>query len=156
MHFTNKCFSVEVEHGDEENNNSWNIKCYSYGCPVIPDDLIKEEVQIKLKFIPASEEKGGDDNDEVVELNGSVQAGSLTLTGYKGGELKDQINQDRAVIVTSFLPGDDEKRSIYLDEMNQIVSEKVMENMLIGAFDGHSKGGRMPVCKVCDLFFYNI
>mmetsp|Transcript_25388 Transcript_25388/g.59462 ORF Transcript_25388/g.59462 Transcript_25388/m.59462 type:complete len:467 (+) Transcript_25388:39-1439(+) len=53
---------------------------------------------------------------------------TLTLRGYKGGRVGDQINQDRAMVVSPFeiIPGELEQNPT---------------SQLLGVFDGHGKGG---------------
>lgn len=118
------------------------LVCFSYGCPQLPEDLIEEDVQIKLGYT----------SDEFATAtlmdtsNGPIQSASLTLTGFKGGKLEDQINQDRALIVAPFHELNDWSSSDHSGDeiaVNRSRVESVFtgENILMGVFDGHSKEG---------------
>mmetsp|Transcript_12656 Transcript_12656/g.19033 ORF Transcript_12656/g.19033 Transcript_12656/m.19033 type:complete len:412 (+) Transcript_12656:86-1321(+) len=108
------------------------LVCFSYGCPQLPEDLIEEDVQIKMGY--------SDDPSATAALldtsNGPIRSATLTLTGYKGGKLADQINQDRALIVAPFHELNNWSSS---SEDNE--GDDSSKNILMGVFDGHSKGG---------------
>ena len=40
---------------------------------------------------------------QILESSGGNDQVTLTLTGYKGGKLEDQINQDRAFVISPFI-----------------------------------------------------
>ena len=76
--------------------------CPSYGCPLLPRDVIYDkEANAALEVLFG---KGENDNDDEypntarvmqeLESSGSEDAVTLTLVGYKGGRLEDQINQE--------------------------------------------------------------
>ena len=135
-------------------------ECFQFGCPVTPEDFVHEHVQVKLGYGTAtsdSDENESASDTNIVESTGFVQAATLTLTGYKGGALADQINQDRALIVAPFSPmdgdGDDmTHHSIKKSKENAIVTESStpFDNLLLGVFDGHGKGGEIVSQFVID------
>lgn len=61
-------------------------------------------------------------------------AASLTLIGYKGGALFEQINQDRALVVSPFYVPCENKKSN---------PAKSGHRILIAAFDGHAARGEL-------------
>mmetsp|Transcript_36537 Transcript_36537/g.79552 ORF Transcript_36537/g.79552 Transcript_36537/m.79552 type:complete len:1005 (+) Transcript_36537:357-3371(+) len=73
----------------------------------------------------ASEE--GEQALRYLSAAGTADAATLTLLGYKGGDMESQVNQDRAVIVSPFIIGDDTSSS----------------SLLMGIFDGHSANGEI-------------
>lgn len=121
------------------------ISCFSYGCHVLPEDLIEESVQVKLGYGGPEDVKAEEVEDEEDGL--IVHGATLTLTGYKGGALQDQINQDRSLMVVPFHPfdGPDSDHEMNTSKQNTIVSKSndIFQNMLMGVFDGHGKGGEI-------------
>lgn len=120
--------------------------CPPYGCPLLPRDMyFDEEAQKALKAIrmmnaPVSYEETeeaniGIDSIQALELlkdvGGEDQA-TLTLIGYKGGNLQEQINQDRAFVISPFHVTEPEG-------VKTVVSSK----RLMGVFDGHAKLGEL-------------
>jgi serine/threonine protein phosphatase PrpC len=120
--------------------------CPSYGCPILPRDMyFDEEAQEALKAIRDLQVKleqkkkvseGKEETlaktlslDKALDLlksAGGEDQATLTLIGYKGGKLEDQINQDRAFVISPFLI---EKK------------EDFPKARLMGVFDGHAKLG---------------
>jgi serine/threonine protein phosphatase PrpC len=103
--------------------------CPPYGCPLFPLDVIGSEhartgIDVLRRQVGTSQEyteimasiKSAGDEDKVL----------LTLMGYKGGSLKDQINQDSATIFSPF----------YVNTISNTVQ-------LLGVFDGHGKLGEI-------------
>lgn len=67
-----------------------------------------------------------------------ASAVTLTLIGYKGGQLEEQINQDRSIILSPFLlPG--------AKEASKKHPRTDQERILVGVFDGHAARGEMYV-----------
>ena len=62
---------------------------------------------------------------ELLTTSGDHNSVTLTLIGYKGGALNEQINQDRALVVHPFRIGDED------------------DNTLLGVFDGHAPRGEI-------------
>ena len=73
-----------------------------------------------------------------MKSSGSEKAATLTLIGYKGGELDSQINQDRALALAPYLYG-----NIHSSTENNSESATTTQpvSRLIGAFDGHATFG---------------
>jgi len=57
---------------------------------------------------------------------------TFTLVGYKGGPQQDQINQDRAIIVTPYFIHDENT------DPNECLHQ---DRILMGVFDGHAPLG---------------
>lgn len=76
---------------------------------------------------------------------GDQDHATLTFVGYKGGRMEDQINQDRALVVSPFelnVAGLDQPSKSKLPSNNN--SEmKTMSNRLLGVFDGHATYGEL-------------
>ncbi len=127
-------------------------ECPSHGCVLTPIDILycDESAKDALSILREARVKVGID-DENGNANGSDEenrsslreealsalrsAGdnsktTMTLRGYKGGRVADQINQDRAMIVSPF--------NIILDS-----SKPKPVAQLLGVFDGHAKGGEL-------------
>ncbi len=129
--------------------------CPPYGCLMLPRDLyFDEEAQKALKAIrmlqPATataatntdatssatvatdSDESSSETPEVVHqalellknVGGEDQA-TLTLIGYKGGQLTEQINQDRSFVISPYY----------------IKTDKKVMKRLMGVFDGHAKLG---------------
>jgi len=103
---------------------SWrksNDDCPAYGCPLLPEEFV--DIQEKLRLL----HDGVNDDEGVQELlNHSTKnegGAVLTLMGYKGGKIEDQINQDRAVLIDPYL----QKKSA----------------RFLGVFDGHAERGEV-------------
>jgi serine/threonine protein phosphatase PrpC len=92
--------------------------CPSYGCSMLPRDIVFDE-----KARKGLQKVSRDDDDGLEELkeSGNENHATLTLIGYKGGELTDQINQDRYFVVSPFM------KSFHLS----------------GVFDGHGNLGEV-------------
>ena len=75
----------------------------------------------------------------ILRRSGRKLMGTLTLVGYKGGSLDSQINQDRAVVVSPFWVGNEEKEN----DVNKMDAERNITSKLIGCFDGHARLGEV-------------
>ena len=103
---------------------------YVYGNPFLPLD-IEENDEIKSALQAITAEGPNPENSQLLETAGTADAATLTLTGYKGGgPASKQVNQDRAVIISPFLIGDEEPSS----DSN---------NRLMCVFDGHNSDGEI-------------
>lgn len=120
--------------------------CPSYGCPFLPLDVHYEEVAKKelvnmrnLSEGGSSEEvdsdKSGDQNGFILNSSGSENEATLTLIGYKGGRLQDQVNQDRAFVLSPYSFWNIGKSKASQKKKQQPVAR------LLGVFDGHAKFG---------------
>mmetsp|Transcript_3314 Transcript_3314/g.6916 ORF Transcript_3314/g.6916 Transcript_3314/m.6916 type:complete len:553 (-) Transcript_3314:102-1760(-) len=87
---------------------------------------------------------------EILQSAGNADRLTLTCTGYKGGLLEHQINQDRATIVYPLLEQpqpqhDDDNDDDNDDEADQQRQQQTFgETLLMGVLDGH--GGRGHDC----------
>lgn len=77
----------------------------SYGDPKYPKDLIHGETREYIEKLRDSfSSSEGTEDDFVLDTNPLLLLSeTLTLTGYKGGSVESQINQDRSFIVRPFL-----------------------------------------------------
>lgn len=119
--------------------------CPTYGCPITPQDMLYAPVQQALKKIRNKSKaklKAHQTTKEVLlelKSSGDETKATLTLTGFKGGDLEDQINQDRAFVI-----------SPYMTEGHAAAeSEDDLEkHRLQGIFDGHATDGE-KVSEYC-------
>lgn len=111
--------------------------CYAFGCPFLPRDVFyDEDAKTALHRLkePARKIHEHDEEDEsrsskvttgkfLAELDssGDRHRSTMTLCGYKGGQISDQINQDRSILVSPFMG----------------------EYQLLGVLDGHGSGGEI-------------
>jgi len=121
-------------------------KCPPYGCPLLPRDMyFDEEAQKALKAIRMmnSQTPPNDDAQAEIELDwdqalellknvGGEDQATLTLIGYKGGNLQEQINQDRAFVISPY----------HIQEPEGKKTE-ASSKRLMGVFDGHAKLGEL-------------
>lgn len=175
-------------------NNSNNIrskmKCFSYGCPMLPRDMFfDEEVQAALKTLRTLHNKDDDTSTtssttstsssssssgsidsfsigansalsealESLSTSGHDDQATLTLIGYKGGRIEDQINQDRAFVVAPFqLSSSSSSQDNHEEQRNDgtaslppsSITTSLQDNTfqpkrLLGVFDGHAKLGEL-------------
>lgn len=142
---------IIVEDKDLNQGSSSTVgTCPPYGCPLLPRDMhFDEEAQKALKAIrmihsPSAHYDGGSQKDidldskkalELLKNVGDKDQATLTLIGYKGGNLQDQINQDRAFVISPY----------FVNETNDTGSFNRKESVkrLMGVFDGHAKLGEL-------------
>lgn len=121
--------------------NSANA-CLDFGCPFLPRDIFyDEDAKTALKVL--REQKLNNDHEEEdeeeeakrtkrksregkviqseLDTSGDRQRTTMTLCGYKGGNLRDQINQDRSILVSPFME----------------------QFQLLGVLDGHGRNGEL-------------
>ena len=146
--------------------------CPFFGCPRLPRDVLYDEKakdSVNLLSAVASGKANRDgtlvdpveDDDKSfpsfdealgeLSSSGSDTSATLTLIGYKGGPPDEQINQDRAFVVSPFrVPsaiddGDEGTASM----MDKCIDRKLLHQrspavpryQLLGVFDGHDKLG---------------
>lgn len=100
--------------------------CPTYGCPFLPSDVhFNEDTKAALEKL----RKSGSKDSLLLDTSGKEKAATLTLIGYKGGKMEDQINQDRAFVLSPFAL----KRST--DSKDEQIAR------LLGVFDGHARYG---------------
>ena len=119
-------------------------ECPSYGCPFLPLDVhYEEEAKAQLEAMRklASEDEKNrsskvedDGKFHFIRSSGSKNAAALTLIGYKGGRLEDQVNQDRALVLSPYLYWNINNSSGRSDTAKPVAR-------LLGAFDGHARFG---------------
>jgi serine/threonine protein phosphatase PrpC len=103
--------------------------CPPYGCPLFPLDVIgSEQARTGIDIL---RRKAGTTQDysnvmQSIKSAGDEEKIALTLMGYKGGGLADQVNQDSATILSPF----------YVNTISNSVQ-------LLGVFDGHGKLGEV-------------
>jgi serine/threonine protein phosphatase PrpC len=111
-------------------------RCPYYGCPKKPHDVHYNYDAVKVAFQKIRDTKRiHADRHSVGVLQESIATDAVTLTliGYKGGQLTDQINQDRAVIVSPYYITTESSSS-----SNAAIQQ---ERILMGVFDGHAPRG---------------
>ena len=114
--------------------------CPVYGCPFLPLDVHYDEtVKAQLKNLRSEDEATKDDDKEwILNSSGSEVAAVLTLIGYKGGALENQINQDRALALSPYMYYNINGNNSN-DDSKTATTKPVAR--LIGAFDGHARFG---------------
>lgn len=138
----------QLKSNNNTSSNSSDDDCPMYGCVLLPRDIyFDEQAQTALKALRARlvhdvPSKSSSSSESAIESEkemsfqqalemlkslGSEDQATLTLIGFKGGSLEEQVNQDRAFVISPFK----------VKARNQIVSFA----QLIGVFDGHAQFG---------------
>eukprot|EP00559_Dactyliosolen_fragilissimus_P007429 CAMPEP_0184869540 /NCGR_PEP_ID=MMETSP0580-20130426/34488_1 /TAXON_ID=1118495 /ORGANISM="Dactyliosolen fragilissimus" /LENGTH=570 /DNA_ID=CAMNT_0027371087 /DNA_START=243 /DNA_END=1955 /DNA_ORIENTATION=- len=97
-----------------------------------------------------------------LKTSGGRDQATLTLIGYKGGKLEDQINQDRAFVISPYIAttdtgtfttnvGENQNSNIHstqdnthnVNNTNSNNNSKHHHNRILGVFDGHAKLGEL-------------
>jgi len=151
---------------DKSNNNDDNNGCPFYGCPLHPVDVHynSEEIKKALEELRSDKRLNVAASDAARRLSTSAtdQHVTLTLIGYKGGTLEDQINQDRCIVVAPYsiqqnqYPGvvaaevqaEKENQSPNKPTSSATASLEIdaflkLDRILLGAFDGHAPLGEL-------------
>jgi serine/threonine protein phosphatase PrpC len=139
---------------DESSNNNiypddYN-SCPYYGCIMRPVDVhyhTNEQMTKAFETLRNEKRKKLVTSDAMrLLINQHIatsESVTLTLIGYKGGSMQDQINQDRSIIVTPYTinqPIGDNISSVN----NENVNNKAFvhcDRTLLGVFDGHAPLG---------------
>jgi serine/threonine protein phosphatase PrpC len=134
---------------DNDVSKPFDDKCPVYGCVMLPRDIyFDEQAQAALKALRM---RAADDDSftssssttvneseptmstqqamEMLKYLGSEDQATLTLIGYKGGSLNEQVNQDRAFVISPYKVNAGKKH--------------VSDTQLMGVFDGHAKFGEL-------------
>ena len=125
-------------------NNKTDAEYLSYGRAFSPQDVyfdqkVKDTLE-KLRSLKRDDVGVGSNSTiGMLRSSGRKFMGTLTLVGYKGGPLESQINQDRAVVVSPFWVGDEEKEN----DKNKVDANRNFPSKLIGCFDGHARLGEV-------------
>ena len=130
--------------------------CPLYGCPFLPLDIHYDEVVKKslesMRAVSSSSSSSSDEDgktvkekdgrDFLLKSSGSEREATLTLIGYKGGRLEDQVNQDRAFVLSPYLfwniGGGGNGGG---DSSATAMKTKPEVARLLGVFDGHARFG---------------
>ncbi|CAB9523125.1 Protein phosphatase 2C [Seminavis robusta] len=115
---------------NESVDSSSNV-CYNFGCPFIPRDVFyDEDAKTALHRLKEPIRKVHDEDEgkrsttlflSQLDTSGDRHRSTMTLCGYKGGQITSQINQDRSILVSPFLG----------------------EFQFLGVLDGHGTGGEL-------------
>lgn len=103
-------------------------ECPSYGCPSYPRDVQFDDKARKAlgklgRHLTGEEYENA--SEELKECGNNDEA-TMSMVGYKGGAISDQINQDRGFVLSPF-----------------ILDIKVPNCRILGVFDGHDKMGEI-------------
>jgi serine/threonine protein phosphatase PrpC len=130
---------------DSPSSNAGEDKgCPFYGCPLYPVDVHYGSPSVQQALAALREtprDKMGDSasgtvGNDALDAAGRDDAVTLTLIGYKGGGLSDQVNQDRSFVVSPFrVPVDDPPPPPH--------DQGVAHRVLVGVFDGHAPLGEL-------------
>ncbi|CAB9523126.1 linked kinase-associated serine/threonine phosphatase 2C [Seminavis robusta] len=121
--------------------------CPYYGCPLFPIDVVKTPANHQhhqrlhapeaLESLSEIRNKTRQEIQPPVERTLSTAAthdmATITMTGYKGGSVATQINQDRAFVVGPYYITTDENEN----------TNNSTERRLLGVFDGHAARGEI-------------
>jgi serine/threonine protein phosphatase PrpC len=124
------------------------LTCPFYGCPLKPVDIHYNTDDYKKAFTMMRNDKRivvmGKGAARVLASSSTHQHTTLTLIGYKGGALQEQINQDRALIVAPFhvvnnsQPTQDCPLTLHMSNHKDFLTT---DRILLGVFDGHAPLG---------------
>jgi serine/threonine protein phosphatase PrpC len=111
-------------------DSSANV-CYNFGCPFLPRDVFYDEdaktalhrLKEPTRKVHQEEQLNKASSLFLSELDssGDRHRTTMTLCGFKGGNINAQINQDRAILVSPYLG----------------------EYQFVGVLDGHGTGGEL-------------
>ena len=74
--------------------------CPSFGCSLLPRDVVFDEQSRKAL---SQVRRNDEDALDLLQTSGNSAHATLTMIGYKGGDIHDQINQDRSFVVNPFM-----------------------------------------------------
>jgi serine/threonine protein phosphatase PrpC len=95
-------------------------QCFSYGCPLIPQDVY---YNVAVRHALQQLREDASSLSSALDSCGTDLSATLTLIGYKGGDPRHQVNQDRALVLSPY----------------HISQNK--NGTLLGVFDGHARLG---------------
>lgn len=143
---TTAAFQSQIPIASSEAAAAQKKFCPTYGCPLTPQDMLYTPVQQalqKLRNKSKQKLKSEATTQQVLQelqSTGDENKATLTLTGFKGGALEDQINQDRSFVISSFLGEEKGAASGATDDLQA--------RRLMGVFDGHATDGEL-VSEYC-------
>jgi len=134
---------------DSDVSKPFDDKCPIYGCVLLPRDIyFDKQAQAALTALrmraaddvssTSSSSTAVSDSESIMNMQqamemlkylGSEDQATLTLIGYKGGSLNEQVNQDRAFVISPY-------------KVNS-GKNNISDAQLLGVFDGHAKFGEM-------------
>lgn len=147
---------IVTEENELQHDSHDKRSCPSYGCPLLPKDMYFDETTQKaLKAIRMSTSQAPpyDDEDKEIGIDskqalellknvGGQDQATLTLIGYKGGDLKEQINQDRAFVISPFYIQRPYDNDVDGGSDSSSPNDQAIHR-LMGVFDGHAKLGEL-------------
>jgi len=127
--------------------------CPVYGCPLFPLDIVArppldpthnqlhapttlqslEDIRnfTRRELLEEEKKKSGEPSAlTTLETTAREDMATMTMTGYKGGTLQSQINQDRALVVGPYYS-------------TTSTATTTTERRLLGVFDGHAARGEL-------------
>lgn len=118
--------------------------CPPPGCPLFPLDVISSEPTRSALETLRKQGKNASDYPQIMESlqsAGDEDKVALTLMGYKGGSLAEQINQDAATILSPFtIMGINGGENYYNGDYG---SSSTTAIQLLAVCDGHGKMGEI-------------
>lgn len=121
--------AAEANENYSMSTESSSNTCFEFGCPFLPRDVFYDEnAKTALHRLKEATRKIHHEEEEnkasrlflsELDSSGDRHRTTMTLRGYKGGSISEQINQDRSILVSPFLK----------------------EYQLLGVLDGHGLGG---------------
>ena len=128
----------------QQRNKSKTLEedCPYFGCSLLPHDVHYGDGEIKQALEKIRSLKRDDADPEALEIlrqcaTPDSSAVTLTLIGYKGGQLQEQINQDRAMVIKPYFISEDQRKET---TSNKVIQQ---ERILLGVFDGHAPLGEL-------------
>lgn len=123
--------AAEANEKYSSNADSSSNACFEFGCPFLPRDVFYDEdaktalhrLKKPTRRTPHEEDENKASRPFLSELDssGDRHRTTMTLCGYKGGRITEQVNQDRSILVSPFLN----------------------EYQFLGVLDGHGTGGEI-------------
>lgn len=104
-------------------------ECPSYGCVNYPRDVSFDDNARKALGNLIHKEENVENLESALrelEFCGDTDKATMTMIGYKGGDVEDQINQDRAFVLSPFK-----------------LNVDIPNTRILGVFDGHSDKGEL-------------
>lgn len=124
-----------------------NQFCPAYGCLMTPSDILYSPVQQALQKIRNKSKtslKTRPTTQRVLHQlrsTGDEGKATLTMTGFKGGDPNDQINQDRAFVISPFLNVEGNESNKGMTSTPPSPPNDLNARRLLGVFDGHATWG---------------
>jgi serine/threonine protein phosphatase PrpC len=125
----------------QQQHRSRRTDCPVQGCVLLPRDIFydrKSQEALALLRSTSKENLKNNANAQTSKalremiMSGDEEKATLTLIGYKGGDPDNQVNQDRAFVISPY----------YLHEQDPVVTTSDLETQrLMGVFDGHAHFG---------------